>query len=64
MAISGFTRLRCWLAEPVDAASSAAFRITLGALLLASTVRFAWKGWIDEFAAFVERVYMALPRPV
>jgi chromate reductase len=21
------------------------------------------KGWIDEFAAFVERVYMALPRP-
>ena len=21
------------------------------------------KGWIDEFAAFIERVYTALPRP-
>ena len=46
---SGIARLRAWLGEPVDAASSAAFRIALGALLFASTLRFAWKGWIDEF---------------
>ena len=33
-----------------------------GAVTVPETEKFL-KGWIDEFAAFTERVYTALPRP-
>jgi vitamin K-dependent gamma-carboxylase len=42
-------RLSQALDRPVDAASLAAFRIALGALLLVSTLRFFAHGWVREF---------------
>jgi vitamin K-dependent gamma-carboxylase len=42
-------RLNQALNRPVDAASLAAFRIALGALLLVSTLRFFAHGWVREF---------------
>ncbi len=42
------SRLLRALARPVDAASLAAFRVLFGALLLASTLRFAARGWISS----------------
>jgi vitamin K-dependent gamma-carboxylase len=47
--------LRRWLAAPVDGRGAAAFRVLFGAILFASCVRFAAKGWIDEF--YVAPVY-------
>jgi len=42
-------RLTQALNRPLDAASVAAFRIALGALLLVSTLRFFAHGWVREF---------------
>jgi vitamin K-dependent gamma-carboxylase len=42
-------RLTRALNRPVDAASLAAFRIALGALVLVSTLRFFAHGWVREF---------------
>ena len=42
-------RLRHHLAQPVDAASSAAFRVLFGSVMLLSVLRFAAKGWVTEF---------------
>jgi vitamin K-dependent gamma-carboxylase len=40
------TDLRAWLSRPVDVASIHAFRRLFALLLLASTIRFAARGWI------------------
>lgn len=37
------------LDRPVDAASAALFRIAFGILIFASTVRFLWHGWVEEY---------------
>ncbi|MCA9661967.1 MAG: HTTM domain-containing protein, partial [Myxococcales bacterium] len=41
-------RLRAALLRPVDVAGLAAFRALFGALMLASTIRFAANGWIHD----------------
>ncbi|MEZ4384978.1 MAG: HTTM domain-containing protein [Nannocystaceae bacterium] len=41
-------RLGAALLRPVDAAGLAAFRVLFGALMLASTIRFAANGWIHD----------------
>ena len=43
------TRLRAYLASPVDGASVAAFRVVFGLLLLVATVRFVAMGSIAEY---------------
>ncbi|MGB5812636.1 MAG: HTTM domain-containing protein, partial [Polyangiales bacterium] len=41
--------LRLRLLEPRDIASLVVFRFLFGAILCVSSVRFLWKGWIDQF---------------
>jgi len=42
-------RLSRALDRPVDAASCAVFRVMFGLLLLSSTLRFMWHGWVAEY---------------
>jgi hypothetical protein len=45
----GLARLRERLGRPVDVAWLAAFRVLFGLLMVVSSLRFFWNGWIDEF---------------
>jgi len=40
--------------EPVSAGSTIAFRVAFGALIAYSSIRFLWRGWVDEFYLDVE----------
>src|SRR5262245_54083938 len=42
------TALRRWLGAPVDASGVAALRVLFGLVMLASSVRFVARGWVDS----------------
>src|SRR3712207_1716809 len=43
------SRAAALLFRPVDVASLAAFRIAFGLLMVWSSLRFLWNGWVDDF---------------
>lgn len=43
------TAIRSYFTTPVNNGSLALFRMVFGALMLASTIRFVYRGWVSEF---------------